>query len=1045
MSCEGDESQFAIDDITKIKQGIIKYNFRTNQILFDNLFLGLFELEHKINSNEYISIDSKIIVAVSSLERVIDFVVTSENSDISELIKINNGRLKISLYLRKVEFINDIAVVSYLTVLYDKNQKNNSDILSSLLELSRETSNVNLWWIDLSKRDYLLSNHNFYRRFGIENATGTNTIKDYRRRMDEAVKIMPEYEAMIRIEKLAFFEFMECKVDYYSGKYPVLTKDNEIILVQSIGKLIRRDKLPISIVGIDFVISNEISNDTVGETLSNMRQRGLDYSNIGMFWIIVKDGKRSPNYNKKARELVGYTSNKYEETEGFVQFDSEWCKVKRRTLKKFPEYSKYYDNDNVEFSKFVSGETSQYRSIVPFLLPNETVNWIEFRSNVISRDETGKPRFISGVAIEINNLYKEGLVAFDSEKTVLFDDTKNNAIELANLLIWKIDYSEDFRGSLAYSSKSHDEVLGLEQNKEGDVLLSDFFSTIQKDDPDTFSPEDLQNLHAECNREGFNSFGNILVKHKNLKNNKIFYMKHFATVVSRYANGNINHLSGYLIDVTKEHKINKTNKKLETINEKYQQFNDLAISAGELMVYNIEISDDLKSSTLYCNDNFVNKLGILNSYGNFIKLEVFLDTIEKDEEGSKLYTEAKKQFEDLLSKKRKMISHLVMKNKNMKTNEVFYLEHFAQIDVDKDGKVVSLGGFQKDITSEILSDRRLKYLAENDILTDLYNRNYYEQFISEFNDSDYSIIYFDIDGLKLANDVFGHYAGDEILRIFGRYLKKIFYDEKNIFRVGGDEFVIISKSIEPLVIEDRIASLKKELQNYSKENKHSLLVSSGYKVNKGRDLEYREVLISAENEMYRAKLASKSGKKEIFFNNLIKNLYEKTDESLEHCERIGELAKKVLIGFGWIRAIGLDNIYVAAKFHDIGKLSISDSILLKPGELTNEEYEKVKTHSETGYKIIDNILGSDDIAEGVLYHHERFDGLGYPYGLKGKEIPLFARIISICDTYISMINDKIYRKAIPKAEVLEEIVKEKWKKFDPDLVDIFIDVIDKEN
>ena len=116
-----------------------------------------------------------------------------------------------------------------------------------------------------------------------------------------------------------------------------------------------------------------------------------------------------------------------------------------------------------------------------------------------------------------------------------------------------------------------------------------------------------------------------------------------------------------------------------------------------------------------------------------------------------------------------------------------------------------------------------------------------------------------------------------------------------------------------------------------------------------------------------------------------------------------------------------------------------DEIIKKKKGLTPEEFEEMKTHCERGYRIVKSLSYFDNIADSILYHHERWDGKGYPKGLKGEEIPLFARIISICDTFDVMTNERHYRKGKFTAdEALKEIKKCSGTQFDPNLVDLFI-------
>ncbi|MCD8574533.1 MAG: HD-GYP domain-containing protein [Erysipelotrichaceae bacterium] len=135
----------------------------------------------------------------------------------------------------------------------------------------------------------------------------------------------------------------------------------------------------------------------------------------------------------------------------------------------------------------------------------------------------------------------------------------------------------------------------------------------------------------------------------------------------------------------------------------------------------------------------------------------------------------------------------------------------------------------------------------------------------------------------------------------------------------------------------------------------------------------------------------------------------------------------------------MDELSYAAILHDIGKIAIPDAILGKPDRLDAEEYEIMKTHTTKGYEILKAADEYSDIARYALTHHEKYDGTGYPHGFAGEEIPLFSRIISICDAYEAMTADRPYRKAQSVEYAINELRRCSGTQFDPQLVDVFIE------
>lgn len=168
------------------------------------------------------------------------------------------------------------------------------------------------------------------------------------------------------------------------------------------------------------------------------------------------------------------------------------------------------------------------------------------------------------------------------------------------------------------------------------------------------------------------------------------------------------------------------------------------------------------------------------------------------------------------------------------------------------------------------------------------------------------------------------------------------------------------------------------------------------------------------------------------------------EETGAHIRRIGMYAKVMTEELGWSRA-EIEDIGIAAPMHDVGKIGVPDRILLKPGPLTDEEFETMKTHTEIGAKI----LGGSEIPllqmaqEIALTHHEKWDGSGYPRGLSGEEIPESGRILAVIDVYDSLVHDRVYRDAMPEEKALEIIDEGRGNHFEPRIHDCFHAVLDE--
>lgn len=348
----------------------------------------------------------------------------------------------------------------------------------------------------------------------------------------------------------------------------------------------------------------------------------------------------------------------------------------------------------------------------------------------------------------------------------------------------------------------------------------------------------------------------------------------------------------------------------------------------------------------------------------------------------------------------------------------------------------------RDVTNRKEAEAAAEYLSFHDKLTGLYNRTYFEEEVMNFNDRDklpLSFIMLDVNGLKLVNDAFGHFEGDKLLKLIGKILLGCCSDNSIVARIGGDEFIIATPSTTE---EDAIKLIEKIKEKCNNCNIKPVnpSISIGYTIMDEPSKNIEDIINEAENRMYTNKMIESKSFRSSIINSLQKTLHESTPETSNHCNRM----KEISIQFGHyigLTSIDIDKLTLLALLHDIGKIAIPNYILDKSGPLTEDEWEVVKRHCQIGYNIANSSQELGIIAEALLYHHERWDGKGYPRGLEGEDIPLLSRIISIIDSYDVMLNERPYKKVISKDEAIIELKNNSGTQFDPFLVSKFVKMI----
>ena len=336
-----------------------------------------------------------------------------------------------------------------------------------------------------------------------------------------------------------------------------------------------------------------------------------------------------------------------------------------------------------------------------------------------------------------------------------------------------------------------------------------------------------------------------------------------------------------------------------------------------------------------------------------------------------------------------------------------------------------------------------------------------------------SICFIDIDHFKAVNDTYGHEVGDNVLRGVAGVLHGNIRQTDLVGRYGGEEFVLVlpeasvdeaaaaAEKLRLLVLKQRFAS--------GSGSEIAVSVSIGIAGGLAQKIRVDQLLRDADAAMYSAKSLGRNQTyvfAEIDDDSARIPRAPISAEGRARAAEVGELAREaahaalaaVVSPFphyrgkpsSLIAAIAvrlahelqlpdadIDRIRVAALLHDIGKVAVSEQILEKPGPLNPEEWRSVVQHPRIGQVIIEQVAAVQDAGAIILHHHERYSGRGYPYGLRGTEIPLGARIVAIADAYDAMVQDRPYRRAIGHAAAVQELRRYADIQFDPQLVEIF--------
>ena len=354
--------------------------------------------------------------------------------------------------------------------------------------------------------------------------------------------------------------------------------------------------------------------------------------------------------------------------------------------------------------------------------------------------------------------------------------------------------------------------------------------------------------------------------------------------------------------------------------------------------------------------------------------------------------------------------------------------------------------------------------ARIDNLTNVYNYRYFVEEISEeferCRSSSLALLYVDLDDLKLYNMLNGARKGDEVLCRVAEILTHTTGENGKVFRYSGKVFAVLLPGYDMRRTEELARGIQKKIHELNDgTSPQPLSASCGICVAPYAASNAKELMNNADLAVFNAKNSGKhtisifENSRPVFqnsaqraqyaiINSLTAAIDAKDHYTFAHSRNVARYAAVLAVAAG-LNDEQVSVIYEAGLLHDIGKISISESILSKQGKLTDEEMDIMRGHVNNSIDMIRHLSSMDYLIPAVVGHHERWDGKGYPTGIAREDIPITARCLALADSFDAMTSDRPYRKGLPVSYAAEQIRKNEGTQFDPALSEIFLSLIEQ--
>jgi diguanylate cyclase len=390
-----------------------------------------------------------------------------------------------------------------------------------------------------------------------------------------------------------------------------------------------------------------------------------------------------------------------------------------------------------------------------------------------------------------------------------------------------------------------------------------------------------------------------------------------------------------------------------------------------------------------------------------------------------------------------MENHAVLTSRDGKR---YYLEDSAAPIKDETGAIIGVVLVFRNVTEKKEQQQEIEYLSFHDAMTGLYNRHFFEEEmrrVDTLRNLPVSIIIGDVNNLKLANDVFGHTYGDMLLKRLSQVMKRVCRADDIIARWGGDEFALLLPKTGLAEARQIVSRIREE---FSKERIKAVRgsISMGAAAKISLEESVLDLINRAEEEMYLNKIVEHNEVMKGTLQTIVQLLHDNSPREKEHAVRVSQLCaalgKKLNMTEDEVK-----RLRDAGFLHDIGKVVLDSKLLENHYQLSTREWDEIKRHPVVGYRILNAFDDMLDLAQIVLAHQERWDGTGYPKGLKGEEIPKASRIIALAESYERKRAGAENRAPVSREEALEAIRQDRGMHFDPALTDLFVDMMKKED